>query len=96
MQGTRRPVVVVDFTDELTRQLASAKVSSIIREYIEAESCVDTKGAAKLLGVCDDEFRGKHSRKIPVVELGLGAKGNRYRIADILKYRDSKTKQPKH
>ena len=95
MNHPKRPAVIIDFTDELARQLASERVESIIRSYIEAEACVDTKGAAKLLGVCDDEFRKRHASKIPVVELGAGAKGNRYRLKDIIAYRDKQTIFPK-
>jgi len=91
----RRPAVIIDFSDELARQLASSRVEQIIKDYIESEASTDSAGASKILGVCADEFRARHAKKIPVVELGLGAKGNRYRLKDIIEYRDKNISMPK-
>lgn len=88
------PRIICDFTDELARQLSSERVTSIVQDFVSREACVDAKTAAQLLGVCPDEFRTRHSRRLPIVELGSGAKGNRYQISDILKYRDKLKTQP--
>ena len=90
----KRPVIVIDFTDELVRQLTSDRVENLIIKHFLPEFGVDIATLAKMLGLCADEAR-KHAKKIPVCELGTGAKGNRYKIKDILAYRDKKTTQPK-
>lgn len=92
MNHSKGPRIIIDFTDELTRQLAGERVASIIRDYIETEACVDVRGAARLLGIADSAFR-RISKKLPCVDIGECTK--RYRISDILAYRNKLTKQPK-
>jgi hypothetical protein len=91
----KRPIVVIDFSDELARQLTSERVENLIREFIKTEACVDSKSASQLLSITPDEFRRKHSKRLPMVQLGSGSQGNRYRIKDIIAYRDKHTVFPK-
>lgn len=92
---TKSPRVIIDFGDELARQLSSERVAAIIADFIQTEASIDIRAAATILGLCERETR-KHARKWPVLEFGIGARGNRYRLKDILSYRDKHLTQPKH
>ncbi|MDD5348790.1 MAG: hypothetical protein PHQ12_01145 [Chthoniobacteraceae bacterium] len=81
-----------DIYFETEMRLVGERVENIARQFIQSECCTDIRGAAQLLGLSMANTR-KCARHWPLIN--LGERSNRYRIADIIKYRDSKTKQPK-
>lgn len=88
----KRPTIIIDFSDELARQLSSARVEAIIQNHIETECCVDVKAGAKLLGVPVSAFR-RLAKKIPLVDLGECT--HRWRLKDVIAYRDKNLSNPK-
>jgi len=82
-----------DIRLETEMRLRGERIENISREFIKSECSTDIRGAAGLLGISISVAR-KCSKHWPV--MNLGGRCYRYRISEILKYRDSKTTYPKH
>ena len=81
-----------DIRFEETRYLIGERVENIVRRHLETEACIDIKGAATLLCISVAEAR-KHAKRWPLVS--LSERVHRYKISDILNYRNKQTKLPK-
>lgn len=89
---SKGPKIVIDFADELVRQLTAGLVEATLREYIANEASVDVKTAAEFLGLSETDFRRK-AKKIPVIN--YGERSARYTLADLREYRDKNRTIPK-
>jgi hypothetical protein len=86
------PRVIVDFTDELSRQLSSEVLAASIDRFIEQNGTVDVKGIATLFSVSESVAR-TYAKQIPVID--LGERTHRYKIADVIAFREKNTIKPK-
>lgn len=81
-----------DIHFEETRYLIGERVENTVRRHLETEACIDIRGAATLLCISVAEAR-KHAKHWPLVN--LSERVHRYRIKDVLAYRDRLVTSPK-
>lgn len=86
------PRVIVDFSDELARQLSASLVREVIKEALMEEASLDVKAAAAFLNFSETEFR-RRAKKIPVAD--YSDRLTRYRLKDLIEYRDKNVVYPK-
>ncbi len=87
------PRIIVDFTDELARQLCSPMVRDVIKEVLLEEASLDAKAAADFLDLSESEFRRRAKKKIPVID--YGERSARYTLKDLIAYRETNRITPR-
>jgi hypothetical protein len=73
--------------NEIAKSLPGETIQQIAENYIAKERLVGIAEAALMLGIHIKEAR-KHLRNVKPFRLGISKRGNRYRVADIIEYRN--------